>query len=76
MTRIALVVAYLASIATAVVLLNATGNNLLAFAIWATASVILGLGTGQLGLALLAFWRCPLRFPSAIRTIPPKASRL
>ncbi len=60
MTRIALVVAYLASIATAVVLLNAsTENSLLAFVIWAPTSVILGWGTGQLGFALLAFLAMP-----------------
>lgn len=63
MTRIALVVTYLASVATAVVLLNATGNNLLAFAIWAIASVILGWGTGQIGFALLAFLAMPFSIP-------------
>ncbi len=63
MTRIALVVAYLASIATAVVLLNATGNNSLGFAIWALASVILGWGTGQLGFSLLAFLAMPFSVP-------------
>ncbi len=56
MTRIALVVAYLACMAAVVLLLNAsTGNTQLALVIWATASVLLGLGTGQLGFALLPF---------------------
>jgi hypothetical protein len=64
MTRIAFIVAYLAGAAAAVVLLNAnTGDGEWAVAIWAVASVALGLGTGQPGFALLAFLAIPFAVP-------------
>lgn len=64
MTRIAFIVAYLAAAAAAVVLLNAnTGDGEWAVAIWAVASVVLGLGTGQPGFALLAFLAIPFAVP-------------
>lgn len=64
MTRIALVVTYLAGAAVAVVLLNAnTENGSLAVAIWAVASVLLGWGTGRGAFALLAFLAIPFSVP-------------
>lgn len=64
MARIAFIVIYLASAAAAVVLFNANlGHGELAIAIWAVASVLLGLGTGQLGFALLAFLAIPFAVP-------------
>lgn len=64
MTRIAFIVIYLAGAAAAVVLLNAnTGDGEWAVAIWAVASVLLGLGTGQPGFALLAFLAIPFAVP-------------
>jgi hypothetical protein len=62
--RIAFIVVYLASATAAVVLFNANiGHSGLAIAIWAVASVLLGLGTGQLGFALLAFLAIPFAVP-------------
>jgi hypothetical protein len=63
-TRIAYIVAYLAGAAAAVVLLDANiGDGEWAVAIWAIASVILGLGTGRPGFALLAFLAIPFAVP-------------
>jgi hypothetical protein len=67
MTRLTLIVAYLASAATAVIVVNAnSGDGSLAIVIWATASVLLGLGTGQLSLALLALLAIPFAIPFGI----------
>lgn len=64
MTRIAFVVTYLVGAAAAVILLNAnSGDGELAIAIWAVASLLLGLGTGQLGFALLALLAIPFAVP-------------
>ncbi len=64
MTRIAFVVTYLVGAAAAVILLNANSENGgLAIVIWAVASVLLGLGTGQIGFALLAFLAIPFAVP-------------
>jgi hypothetical protein len=64
MTRIALILAYLAGAAAAVILLNANdGDAELAIVIWAVASVLLGCGTGRLGFALLAFLAIPFAIP-------------
>jgi len=63
-TRIVYIVAYLAGVAAAVLLLDAnTGDGEWAVAIWAVASVMLGLGTGQPGFALLAFLAIPFAVP-------------
>ncbi len=63
-TRVAFIVVYLAGAAAAVILLNAnTGDGELAVAIWAVASVMLGLGTGQPGFALLALLAIPFAVP-------------
>jgi len=62
--RIALIAAYLAGAAAAVVLLNANGGDgEVAIGIWTVASVLLGWGTGQLGFALLAFLAIPFAVP-------------
>jgi hypothetical protein len=64
MARIVPVATYLAGTAAAIILLNAnSGNGELAVVIWAGASVLLGWGTGRLGLALLAFLAVPLAVP-------------
>jgi hypothetical protein len=64
MTRLVFIVAYLAAVAAAVVLLNAnTGDGELAIAIWTVASVLLGWGTGRLGLAPLALLAIPFAVP-------------
>jgi hypothetical protein len=64
MTRIALVVTYLAGAAVAVVLFDAnSGDGKLALVIWAVASVLLGWGTGQLSFALLALLAIPFAVP-------------
>jgi hypothetical protein len=64
MTRIAFVVTYLAGAAIAIVLLNANGgDSVLAIAIWAVASVLLGWGTGQLGFALISLLAIPFAVP-------------
>jgi len=64
MARIAFIVVYLVTAAAAVVLFNANiGHGELAIVIWAVASVLLGLGTGQLGFALLAFLAIPFAVP-------------
>jgi hypothetical protein len=64
MTRIVLVVTYLAATLAVVVLINAnTGDGSLPLAIWAIASVLLGLGTGRLSFALLAFLAIPFAIP-------------
>jgi len=64
MIRIVYIVAYLAGAGAAVILLNAnTGDGEWAVAIWAVASVLLGLGTGQPGFALLAFLAIPFAGP-------------
>jgi hypothetical protein len=63
-TRIAFILAYLAGAAAAVLFLDAnTGDGEWAVAIWAVASVVLGLGTGQPGFALLAFLAIPFAVP-------------
>jgi hypothetical protein len=63
-TRIALIVAYLAGAAAAVILINAnSGDGKLALVIWTVASVLLGWGTGQLRLSLLAFLAIPFAVP-------------
>ncbi len=64
MARIALILAYLAGAAVAVILLNAnSGGGELAIVIWAGASVLLGWGTGQLGFAFLALLAIPFAVP-------------
>jgi len=64
MIRIALIAAYLAGAAAAVILLNANGGDgELAIGIWTVASMLLGWGTGQLGLGLLAFLAIPFAIP-------------
>ncbi len=64
MNRIAFVMTYLAGAAAAVILLNAnSGDGELAIAIWSVASVLLGLGTGQLGFAFLALLAIPFAVP-------------
>lgn len=64
MTRIALVVTYLAGAAAAVILLNANGGDgELAIVIWAAASVLLGWGTGQLGFVFFALLAIPFTVP-------------
>lgn len=58
------VIAYLAAMALAVVLLDAnSGQEVLALAVWAVASVALGLGTGRFAFALLAFLAIPFAVP-------------
>lgn len=64
MTRIALVVTYLAGMTIAIILTNAnSGDDGLVIVIWAVASVLLGWGTGQLGFALLALLAIPFAVP-------------
>lgn len=64
MIRIVFVVTYLIGAALTVVLLNANnGDEGLAVAVWAVASVLLGWGTGNLGFALLAFLAIPFAVP-------------
>jgi hypothetical protein len=64
MARLATVATYLAGAAAAVILFNAnSGDEGLAIAIWAVASVLLGWGTGQLAFALLAFLAIPFAVP-------------
>lgn len=64
MTRIALIVTYLASVATAVILINAnSGDGVLALVIWAAASLLLGWGTGRLSFSLLALLAIPFAVP-------------
>lgn len=64
MPRIALIVTYLTGAAAAVILLDAnSGDGGLAIVIWTLASVLLGLGTGQLGFALLALLAIPFAVP-------------
>jgi hypothetical protein len=64
MLRIAFIVSYLGGMAAAILLLNANnGDEGLAFAIWALASVLLGWGTGNLASSLLAFLAIPFAVP-------------
>lgn len=64
MTRIALIVTYLAGAAAAVILLNAnSGGGELAIVIWAVGSLLLGWGTGQLGLSFLSLLAIPFAVP-------------
>jgi hypothetical protein len=64
MPRIALISAYLAGMAAAVILFNANvGAEELALVIWAVVSVLLGVGTGQMFFALLAFPAIPFAVP-------------
>lgn len=64
MDRIGFIVVYLAAATAAVILFNAnSGAGELAIAVWAIASVLLGWGTGQLSLALLAFLAIPFAIP-------------
>jgi hypothetical protein len=70
MSRIALVVAYLASAAATVVVLNAYNGDAefssvvdAALVVWAIFSVLLGWRTGQPGFALLALLAVPFGIP-------------
>jgi hypothetical protein len=64
MTRMGLILTYLAGAAAAVILFNANnGGDELAIVIWAIASVLLGWGTGQLRFALLALLAIPFAVP-------------
>jgi len=70
MTRIALIMAYLASAAATVIILNAysgdAGLSIVVDAtlvIWAALSALLGWRTGQPGLALLALLAIPFAIP-------------
>jgi hypothetical protein len=62
--RIVSVAAYLAGATASILLINANGGDgALAVAIWMVASVLLGWGTGQPALALLAFLAIPFAVP-------------
>lgn len=64
MIRFVFVAAYLAAMAITVLLVDAnSGLEGWALGAWAIASVALGLGTGQLGFALLAFLAIPFAVP-------------
>lgn len=64
MTRIVLVVTYLAGTAAAVILLNAnSGDSGWGIGIWAVASVSVGWGTGQLSFAFLPLLAIPFAVP-------------
>jgi hypothetical protein len=64
MLRVAFILTYLLAAAAAVLLLEGnTGKGELAIAIWAVASILLGWGTGQPVLAVLAFVVVPFAIP-------------
>lgn len=64
MTRIALVVIYLACMAVAVVSLDASVEDVSpVVTLWVIASVLLGWGTGRIGFALLALLALPFSLP-------------
>jgi hypothetical protein len=64
MVRFAYAMAYLIATAAVVILLNANdGHWEAALVIWGLASIVLGLGTGQVAFSLLAFLAVPFAAP-------------